>query len=168
MPQNPLPEMLRLSLATLGLRIKIMKLKLGTSIEDVLSKALDPPSSVNIQRAVSSLVEASTLSGAKRLSADNTCNLLRWGPWLNPKSWLQWVDCWASCPLMCTLASSSLLQHSWVAWTQRWQLPRHWTPSRLSSTRSGWNRKPIGRKLLFGSVSIMARSSSVTLSHDAI
>ncbi|PPQ72027.1 hypothetical protein CVT24_008079 [Panaeolus cyanescens] len=59
MPANPLPEMLRLSLATLGLRIKVMKLKLGTSIEDVLSKALDPPSSVNIQRAVSSLVEAS-------------------------------------------------------------------------------------------------------------
>ncbi|KAG5654782.1 hypothetical protein H0H81_003790 [Sphagnurus paluster] len=57
MAENPLPEMMRLSLSDLALRIKIMKVKLGSSIEDVLSRALDPPSSINVQRAVSMLVE---------------------------------------------------------------------------------------------------------------
>ena len=57
MADNPLPEMLRLSLSDLALRIKIMKVKLGSSIEDVLSRALDPPASINVQRAVSVLVE---------------------------------------------------------------------------------------------------------------
>lgn len=59
--EHPLPEMMRLSLSDLALRIKIMKVKLGSSIEDVLSRALDPPSSVNIQRAVSALVEVDLL-----------------------------------------------------------------------------------------------------------
>ena len=49
--------MMRLSLSDLALRIKIMKVNLGSSIEDALSRALDPPSSINIQRAVSVLVE---------------------------------------------------------------------------------------------------------------
>lgn len=57
MAEHPLPEMMRLSLSDLALRIKIMKVQLGTSIEDVLLRALDPPSAINIQRAVSSLVE---------------------------------------------------------------------------------------------------------------
>ena len=57
MADNPLPEMLRLSLSDLCLRIKIMRVKLGSSIEEALSKALDPPSSINVQRAVSMLVE---------------------------------------------------------------------------------------------------------------
>lgn len=57
MVDHPLPEMLRLSLADLALRIKIMKVNLGSSIEDVLLRAMDPPSSVNIQRAISMLVE---------------------------------------------------------------------------------------------------------------
>ena len=57
MADSPLPEMMRLSLSDLGLRIKIMKIKLGSSIEDVLSRALDPPVSINVQRAVSMLVE---------------------------------------------------------------------------------------------------------------
>jgi ATP-dependent RNA helicase DHX29 len=57
MVDNPLPEMLRLSLADLALRIKIMNVEIGTSVEDVLSRALDPPSSVNIQRAVNALIE---------------------------------------------------------------------------------------------------------------
>ena len=48
---------MRLSLSYLALRIKILKVDLGSSIEDVLSRALDPPSPVNIQRAVSALVE---------------------------------------------------------------------------------------------------------------
>ncbi|KAG0148747.1 hypothetical protein CROQUDRAFT_669777 [Cronartium quercuum f. sp. fusiforme G11] len=58
--ENPLPEMLRLSLQDLALRIKIMKI--GTSIEDVLSKALDPPAIVNVQRAIASLVEVKALT----------------------------------------------------------------------------------------------------------
>ena len=62
MADHPDPEMMRLSLSDLALRIKIMKVKLGSSIEDVLSRALDPPLSVNIQRAVSALVEVSTVT----------------------------------------------------------------------------------------------------------
>lgn len=54
---HPLPEMMRLSLSDLALRIKIMKVNLGSSIEDVLSRALDPPVSINVQRAISMLVE---------------------------------------------------------------------------------------------------------------
>lgn len=53
--------MLRLSLSDLALRIKILKVDLGKSIEDALSKALDPPTAVNIQRAVATLVEVSCL-----------------------------------------------------------------------------------------------------------
>lgn len=54
---QPDPEIIRLSLSDLALRIKILKVDLGSSIEDVLLRALDPPSPVNIQRAVSALVE---------------------------------------------------------------------------------------------------------------
>lgn len=57
MAEHPDPEIMRLSLSDLALRIKIMKVKMGSSVEDVLSRALDPPSPVNIQRAVSALVE---------------------------------------------------------------------------------------------------------------
>ena len=57
MADHPDPEIMRLSLSDLALRIKIMKINLGTSVEDVLSRALDPPLSVNIQRAVASLIE---------------------------------------------------------------------------------------------------------------
>ena len=57
MADTPQPEMLRLSLSDLALRIKIMNVRIGDSIEDVLSRAMDPPSQVNIQRAISSLVE---------------------------------------------------------------------------------------------------------------
>lgn len=57
MAAHPDPEIMRLSLSDLALRIKIMKVNLGTSIEDVLSRALDPPLAINVQRAVSVLVE---------------------------------------------------------------------------------------------------------------
>lgn len=57
MAAHPLPEMMRLSLSDLALRIKIMEVNIGTSIEDVLSRALDPPMPVNVQRAVSMLIE---------------------------------------------------------------------------------------------------------------
>lgn len=49
--------MLRLSLSDLALRIKILKVKIGSSIEDTLSRAMDPPLEVNVQRAVQVLVE---------------------------------------------------------------------------------------------------------------
>nr|XP_018262834.1 DEAH box polypeptide 36 [Kwoniella dejecticola CBS 10117]OBR84992.1 DEAH box polypeptide 36 [Kwoniella dejecticola CBS 10117] len=60
--EHPIPEMLRLSLQDLALRIKILKVPLGKTIESVLLQALDPPSSVNIQRAIASLVEVKALT----------------------------------------------------------------------------------------------------------
>lgn len=57
MPEHPQPEILRLSLQDLALRIKIMDIKIGDSIEGVLLQALDPPMAVNIQRAIASLIE---------------------------------------------------------------------------------------------------------------
>ncbi|OCF60762.1 DEAH box polypeptide 36 [Kwoniella mangroviensis CBS 10435] len=60
--EHPIPEMLRLSLQDLALRIKILKVPLGKTIESVLLQALDPPSPVNIQRAISSLVEVKALT----------------------------------------------------------------------------------------------------------
>ncbi|EIM24205.1 P-loop containing nucleoside triphosphate hydrolase protein [Wallemia mellicola CBS 633.66] len=58
---HPLPEMTRLSLQDLALRIKIMNVQIGSSIEDVLMRALDPPTSINVQRAISSLIEVKAL-----------------------------------------------------------------------------------------------------------
>lgn len=66
--EHPLPEMLRLSLSDLALRIKIMKIKLGSSIEDVLSRALDPPASVNVQRAIAALVEVRALTPSEEIT----------------------------------------------------------------------------------------------------
>jgi ATP-dependent RNA helicase DHX29 len=68
MAHHAIPEMLRLSLQDLALRIKVLKVKLGTSIEDVLSRALDPPSSINIQRAVASLVEVKALTTGEEIT----------------------------------------------------------------------------------------------------
>jgi ATP-dependent RNA helicase DHX29 len=65
---HPLPEMMRLSLSDLALRIKIMKVKIGTSIEDVLSRALDPPTPVNVQRAISALVEVRALTPSEDIT----------------------------------------------------------------------------------------------------
>jgi ATP-dependent RNA helicase DHX29 len=59
---HPIPEMLRLSLQDLALRIKILRLNLGASVESVLLQALDPPTSLNIQRAIASLVEVKALT----------------------------------------------------------------------------------------------------------
>lgn len=53
-----MPEMLRLSLQDLVLRVKICKLGL---IDEVLSEALDPPSSKNIRRAIDSLINVKVL-----------------------------------------------------------------------------------------------------------
>jgi len=45
-----------------------MKVKLGTSIEDVLSRALDPPVSINVQRAISMLVEVRALTPTEEIT----------------------------------------------------------------------------------------------------
>lgn len=68
MADSPLPEMMRLSLSDLALRIKIIKVNLGTSIEDVLSRAMDPPVSINVQRAVSMLVEVRALTPTEEIT----------------------------------------------------------------------------------------------------
>ncbi|KAJ9092668.1 hypothetical protein QFC21_006733 [Naganishia friedmannii] len=65
---HPEPEILRLSLQDLALRIKILKVKVGTSIAGGLSKALDPPSPINVARAVSSLVEVKALTTAEEIT----------------------------------------------------------------------------------------------------
>ncbi|KAF9240899.1 P-loop containing nucleoside triphosphate hydrolase protein [Melanogaster broomeanus] len=50
------------SLSDLALRIKTMKVKIGNSIEDVLCRALDPPTPTNVQRAIAALVEVRALT----------------------------------------------------------------------------------------------------------
>lgn len=59
------PEMLRLSLQDLVLRVKICKLG---GIEQTLSEALDPPSSKNIRRAIDSLVDVKALTPGEELT----------------------------------------------------------------------------------------------------
>ena len=66
--EHPLPEMLRLSLQDLALKLKVMKIKIGTTIEDALSKALDPPTALNIQRSVSSLIEIKALTNSEDIT----------------------------------------------------------------------------------------------------
>ncbi|THH31997.1 hypothetical protein EUX98_g2175 [Antrodiella citrinella] len=68
MADHPDPEIMRLSLSDLALRIKIMKVNLGTSVEDVLLRALDPPLTMNIQRAVNSLIEVRALTPAEEIT----------------------------------------------------------------------------------------------------
>jgi ATP-dependent RNA helicase DHX29 len=67
--EHPTPEFLRLSLQDLALRIKILKIGEG-KIEEVLSKALDPPTQANIQRAVASLIEVCSFFVSLDLLAD--------------------------------------------------------------------------------------------------
>lgn len=66
--EHPIPEMLRLSLQDLVLQTKILKIPLGNTAEDVLLRALDPPSSNNIQRAVASLVEVKALTANEEIT----------------------------------------------------------------------------------------------------
>lgn len=66
--EHPLPEMLRLSLQDLALKLKIMKIKIGNSIENALSKALDPPSPANVQRAIAALVEVKALTSSEEIT----------------------------------------------------------------------------------------------------
>ena len=66
MPEEQKPEMLRLSLQELVLRVKMCKLG---GIEQTLSEALDPPSSKNIRRAIDSLIDVKALTNAEDLTA---------------------------------------------------------------------------------------------------
>ncbi|WFD29457.1 RNA helicase [Malassezia sp. CBS 17886] len=59
---HPLPEMLRLSLQELALKLKVMPVRIGDSVEGALAQALDPPLTVNVQRAVAALVEVHALT----------------------------------------------------------------------------------------------------------
>ena len=74
------------SLADLALRIKILKVNVGTSIEDVFARedlsasqntyrspilktgCLDPPTSINVQRAISALVEVQALTSSEEIT----------------------------------------------------------------------------------------------------
>lgn len=67
MQEHPQPEMMRLSLQDLALRIKIMKIG-STSIEETLLNALDPPTPQNIQRAISALVEVKALTPSEEIT----------------------------------------------------------------------------------------------------
>lgn len=65
MSDQQTPEMLRLSLQDLAIRVKICKLG---SIEETLGDALDPPSAKNIRRAIDALVDVRALTGAEDLT----------------------------------------------------------------------------------------------------
>ena len=66
LPEQQTPEMLRLSLQDLVLRVKICNLG---GIEQTLSEALDPPSSKNIRRAVEALKDVKALTSSEDLTA---------------------------------------------------------------------------------------------------
>lgn len=59
------PEMLRLSLQDLAIRVKICKIG---GIEETLSEALDPPSAKNIRRAIDALIDVRALTAGEDLT----------------------------------------------------------------------------------------------------
>lgn len=65
MPKEQVPEMLRLSLQDLVLRVKICKLG---GIEETLSEALDPPSAKNVRRAIDALQDVKALTSLQELT----------------------------------------------------------------------------------------------------
>ncbi|KUI62654.1 ATP-dependent RNA helicase DHX29 [Cytospora mali] len=65
MSDQQTPEMLRLSLQDLAIRVKICKIG---GIEETLSEALDPPSAKNIRRAVDALVDVRALTAGEELT----------------------------------------------------------------------------------------------------
>lgn len=65
MPSQQTPELLRLSLQDLAIRVKICKLG---GIEETLSQALDPPSAKNIRRAVDALIDVRALTPGEDLT----------------------------------------------------------------------------------------------------
>ncbi|KAH7064760.1 ATP-dependent RNA helicase A [Macrophomina phaseolina] len=66
MAEQQTPEMLRLSLQDLVMRVKICKLG---DIEPTLSQALDPPSPKNIRRAIDALIEVDALTANEELTS---------------------------------------------------------------------------------------------------
>jgi len=65
MADQQTPEMLRLSLQDLIMRVKICKLG---DIQSTLAEALDPPSEKNIRRAIDALIDVGALSAAEELT----------------------------------------------------------------------------------------------------
>ena len=65
MAEQQTPEMLRLSLQDLVMRVKICKLG---DIEHALSQALDPPSLKNIRRAIDALIDVDALTPSEELT----------------------------------------------------------------------------------------------------
>ena len=66
MAEQQTPEMLRLSLQDLVLRVKICKLG---NIEQTMSEALDPPLPKNIRRAIDALIDVKALTTGEDLTA---------------------------------------------------------------------------------------------------
>ncbi|KAI0006861.1 P-loop containing nucleoside triphosphate hydrolase protein [Xylariaceae sp. FL0662B] len=65
MSEQQTPEMLRLSLQDLAIRVKICKIG---GIEETLGEALDAPSAKNIRRAIDALVDVRALTNAEDLT----------------------------------------------------------------------------------------------------
>ncbi|GAB7360486.1 hypothetical protein MBLNU230_g8437t1 [Neophaeotheca triangularis] len=65
MVEQQTPEMLRLSLQDLVMRVKICKLG---NVEEALSQALDPPSSKNVHRAIEALIDVGALTSNEELT----------------------------------------------------------------------------------------------------
>lgn len=65
MADQQTPELLRLSLQDLAIRVKICKLG---GIEETLSQALDPPSAKNIRRAIDALIDVRALTAGEDLT----------------------------------------------------------------------------------------------------
>lgn len=65
MSDHQTPEMLRLSLQDLAIRVKICKIG---GIEETLGGALDPPSAKNIRRAIDALVDVRALTPSEELT----------------------------------------------------------------------------------------------------
>jgi HrpA-like RNA helicase len=69
MADQQTPELLRLSLQDLAIRVKICKLG---GIEETLGQALDPPSAKNIRRAIDALIDVRALTPGEDLTALGT------------------------------------------------------------------------------------------------
>ena len=65
MSDQQTPEMLRLSLQDLVMRVKICKLG---DIQSTLAEALDPPSAKNIRRAIDALIDVGALTPSEELT----------------------------------------------------------------------------------------------------
>ncbi|KAH0543279.1 hypothetical protein FGG08_002342 [Glutinoglossum americanum] len=63
--EQQMPELLRLSLQDLVLRVKICKLG---NIEETLSEALDPPLAKNVRRAIDALIDVKALTPSEELT----------------------------------------------------------------------------------------------------